>query len=867
MTDVIRTTVSITVNGREFEVKSGELLIDAAERAGEYIPRFCYHPRMEPVGMCRMCLVEVEGPRGATLQPACYLHVNDGMSVCTNSEKVKKAQDGVLEFLLANHPLDCPICDKGGECPLQDQTLAHGSGETRFIEEKRHFVKPIQIGELVLLDRERCIQCARCTRFSAEVAGDTEIAFSGRGDLIEVAPSPDKPFNSVFSGNTVQICPVGALTAKPYRFTARPWDLEQVESTCTTCAVGCRIAVQSSGNRLTRVLGVDSDPVNHGWLCDKGRFTLDSIDQHEGATDVLDPATRIVSPLVRINGVLEPVSWGEALDTAATILRAASATPEGVGAIGGASLTNEGAFAWERFVRGVLGSDNLDAQFGDGLDPVLLQALPRATIDEAASARTVVTMTGDLREELPILFLRLRESAVRGQSALVEFAFGPSALRSAAKLSLVVRPGEAHLCARCITDSADAPTGVAFTNEELFEARRLIGESGEGVVFVVGRPNLAEDPRVLEDAIRRFAERYPDAKFLVGLRRSNVAGALDMGLSPRLRPGRGFALDSRGRDTLAQLEALRQGEQRAVLLLGGSLLGNVADDAGARKALENADVIAVSGHGGATLAYANVVLPAAVSHERSGTVTNIEGRVSAVAAKIVAPGSAWPDVAIAAELAEQLGQSLGLSSVEQTAKTIEESTGYPALSVTNDELHDGAVVGRNDATSLRHALDPMAFPGIRSAESVGLASYTGATVEENAQGSVHTRPATLEDFGTAGQFEVPLADAYSLRLVVSRRLYDRGIAMQGSPALKNLILPTTLSLNHVDLDRLGVDIGTVVSVTGATGTVRLAVQLNESVVRGTAEVAFGTLSVTDEDAVAALVDPKSVISQIRVETR
>jgi NADH-quinone oxidoreductase subunit G len=867
MTDVIRTTVSITVNGREFEVKSGELLIDAAERAGEYIPRFCYHPRMEPVGMCRMCLVEVEGPRGATLQPACYLHVNDGMSVCTNSEKVKKAQDGVLEFLLANHPLDCPICDKGGECPLQDQTLAHGSGETRFIEEKRHFVKPIQIGELVLLDRERCIQCARCTRFSAEVAGDTEIAFSGRGDLIEVAPSPDKPFNSVFSGNTVQICPVGALTAKPYRFTARPWDLEQVESTCTTCAVGCRIAVQSSGNRLTRVLGVDSDPVNHGWLCDKGRFTLDSIDQHEGATDVLDPATRIVSPLVRINGVLEPVSWGEALDTAATILRAASATPEGVGAIGGASLTNEGAFAWERFVRGVLGSDNLDAQFGDGLDPVLLQALPRATIDEAASARTVVTMTGDLREELPILFLRLRESAVRGQSALVEFAFGPSALRSAAKLSLVVRPGEAHLCARCITDSADAPTGVAFTNEELFEARRLIGESGEGVVFVVGRPNLAEDPRVLEDAIRRFAERYPDAKFLVGLRRSNVAGALDMGLSPRLRPGRGFALDSRGRDTLAQLEALRQGEQRAVLLLGGSLLGNVADDAGARKALENADVIAVSGHGGATLAYANVVLPAAVSHERSGTVTNIEGRVSAVAAKIVAPGSAWPDVAIAAELAEQLGQSLGLSSVEQTAKTIEESTGYPALSVTNDELHDGAVVGRNDATSLRHALDPMAFPGIRSAESVGLASYTGATVEESAQGSVHTRPATLEDLGTAGQFEVPLADAYSLRLVVSRRLYDRGIAMQGSPALKNLILPTTLSLNHVDLDRLGVDIGTVVSVTGATGTVRLAVQLNENVVRGTAEVAFGTLSVTDEDAVAALVDPKSVISQIRVETR
>jgi NADH-quinone oxidoreductase subunit G len=183
MTDVIRTTVTITVNGRSIEAQPGELLIEVAERAGTYVPRFCYHPRMEPVGVCRMCLVEVDGPRGATLQPACYLKVNDGMNVVTDSEKVKKAQDGVIEFLLANHPLDCPVCDKGGECPLQDQTLAHGSGETRFVEEKRHFIKPVEIGELVLLDRERCIQCARCTRFASEVAGDAQIAFAGRGDL------------------------------------------------------------------------------------------------------------------------------------------------------------------------------------------------------------------------------------------------------------------------------------------------------------------------------------------------------------------------------------------------------------------------------------------------------------------------------------------------------------------------------------------------------------------------------------------------------------------------------------------------------------------------------------------------------------
>jgi NADH-quinone oxidoreductase subunit G len=867
MSDVTRTSVQITLDGRTFEARPGELLIEAAERAGTYIPRFCYHPRMEPVGVCRMCLVEVDSPRGATLQPACYLRVSDGMTIISDSEKVKKAQDGVLEFLLANHPLDCPVCDKGGECPLQDQTLAHGSGETRFIEEKRHFVKPIEIGELVLLDRERCIQCSRCTRFASEVAGDAQIAFAGRGDLIEVATSPTQPFDSVFSGNVVQICPVGALTAKPYRFSARPWDLEQVESTCTTCAVGCRVAVQSSGNRLTRVLGVDSDPVNHGWLCDKGRFTLESVDGNILSFDPLKATTRITEPMIRRDGELAPVSWGEALALAATLLRDASSTPGGVGAIGGAALTNEGAFAWERFVRGVLGSENVDAQYGDGLDARLLQALPTATIDEAASARTVVTLTGDLREELPILFLRLRESAVKKSNSIVEFAFGPSALRSLAKVSLVVRPGEAHIAAKAIASGADLPQGVAFTQDELVEARRLIGDTGEGVVFVVGRPNLAEDAGVLEAAIRTLAERFPDAKFLPALRRANVMGALDMGLSPGLRPGRGFDANATGRDTLAQLEALRSHEQKAVLLLGGCLLGNVADVRGAEQALDAADVVVVTGHGGATLAHASVVLPAAVQHERSGTVTNIEGRVTTVSPKIVPPGSAWPDVAIAAELAEEFGQSLGLASVEQTSQAIEETTGYPALSVMNDEVYDGVVVGRNVTPSPRHSLDPVAFPGIRSADTVGLGAHTGSTVVTTATGSASTPSATLADVAAGRGLDVPLADAYALRVVLSRRLYDRGIAMQGSPALHDLVPTTTIVLNHFDLDRLGVASGDVVKATGAQGSMELAVVLDEGVARGTAEIVFGTLSDSGENVVKVLIDHAAVITQIRLETR
>jgi NADH-quinone oxidoreductase subunit G len=823
---------------------------------------------MEPVGFCRMCLVEVDGPRGATLQPACYIKVSDGMSVVTDSDKVKKAQDGVLEFLLANHPLDCPVCDKGGECPLQDQTLAHGSGETRFIEEKRHFVKPIEIGELVLLDRERCIQCARCTRFSSDVSGDTQIAFSGRGDLIEVAPSPTVPFDSTFSGNTVQICPVGALTAKPYRFTARPWDLEQVESTCTTCAVGCRVAVQSSGNRLTRVLGVDSEPVNHGWLCDKGRFTLDSIDGNEESSDPLSALTRIREPLIREGGVLTPTTWGEALARAATILQEAARQSDAVGAIGGAALTNEGAFAWERFVRGVLGSNHLDAQYGDGLDGALLQGLPTATIDEAANARVVVTLTGDLREELPVLFLRLRENFVKRQNALVEFTFGSSALRSLATVSLPVRPGEAHVVAEALTkNDGSMPKGSIVSDADLAETRRLLGESGEGVVFVVGRPNMAEDASVLERTIRILAEHFSSATFLPALRRSNVIGALDMGLGPKLRPGRGYAGAEDGRDALAQLAALRSGEQSAVILLG-CLLGNVLDVEGAKEALEAAQVVVVTGHGGKTLAYADVVLPAAVQHERLGTVTNIEGRVTAVTPKIVAPGSAWSDVAIAAELAEQCGQSLGLTSVEQTAKVIEETTGYPALSVLIDVTSEGALVGRPSQRVERKALDPMAFPGIRSINTVGLAELSGDLVEESVVSASSPAPATLGDVSAGRTVEVPPYDNYALTLFVSHGLYDHGVAVQGSPALKNLVARSTVSLNHFDLDRMGLATGDVVDVIAPRGTLSLPVTLCDDTPRGTLGVVFGSLDAQGGDGAARfLFDSASPLTHVRLESR
>ncbi len=420
------TSVNITVNGKAVAANPGELVIDAAERNGVYIPRFCYHHRMEPVGMCRMCLVEVDTGRGPALSPSCMLTVSPDMVVETESPVAKKAQDGILEFLLINHPLDCPVCDKGGECPLQDHTIAFGPGESRFVEEKRHYEKPISISDNVYLDRERCILCDRCTRFAKDVAGDTLIHFQDRGNGTQVNTFPDHPFASYFSGNTVQICPVGALTAKPYRFKARPWDLDVVESTCQSCAVGCRIVIDSSRNEVLRYVGVDSDPVNWSWLCDKGRFGFEAV----GSAD------RLGAPLVKgTDGTLVESRWSDALAQASRTIKAGldRSGPSGIAVIGGARLTNESAYAWAKLAKGVIGTDHVDAQLGDGLPADLVAGLPRATIDEACAAgSTLVVLGSDPKDELPVLFLRIRDAVTRHGATVVELSPTETSLSSLA---------------------------------------------------------------------------------------------------------------------------------------------------------------------------------------------------------------------------------------------------------------------------------------------------------------------------------------------------------------------------------------------------------------------------------------------------
>ncbi|MHB8220314.1 MAG: NADH-quinone oxidoreductase subunit NuoG [Acidimicrobiales bacterium] len=923
MADQPTPAVPFTLDGRPASARPGEMLISAAERAGTYIPRFCYHPRMTPVGMCRMCLVEVSGPRGATLQPSCFLAVTEGMEVVTNSEKVKKAQDGVLEFLLVNHPLDCPVCDKGGECPLQDQTLAYGPGESRFVEEKRHFEKPVAISDLVLLDRERCIQCARCTRFAEEVAGEAQIDFAGRGEHVEVATFPGEPFSSYFSGNTVQICPVGALTATPYRFTARPWDLDQVESTCTTCALGCRVAVQSSTDRLTRLLGIDADPVNQGWLCDKGRFVFESVSA--GTDDPTTGSVRLDEPMVRKDGELVAVGWNEALAAAAQGLRAARSAggPGAVAVLGGARSTNEGAYAWARLAKGVLGTDSVDAQLGDGLPAELVLSLPRATIDEACVAPVVVLLTGDVREELPVLFLRLRRAALDGAGALVELTPRTTSLTPYAAASLLARPGDASLLARALTGDDGAasalrahPEGPAADEGALERARRLLdptgpaGEGGAGVVVVLGRPSMAEHEGVVAEAARVLAAALPGARFLPALRRGNVHGALDMGLAPGILPGRvaleagrewfagswGSVPDERGLDATAVLTSLAAGDGgvRALVALGSDPTSDFCDRDLAVRALDAADfVVAVTGHRSATAERADVVLPAAVAHERGGTTTNIEGRVTRLAQKVVPPGQAWPDWMIAAELAAALGEDLGFTGTEElwdeVVRLAPAYAGLTAHVLDATATRDGVVVPIGPSGAGRHRpdpIDPIALPGVESVERQGAPPRVGlaespslpepAPTPEPSPSAEPSPPPALSAAGVARGTapHVEPVDSYSLRLVSSRRLYDAGSALDASPSLRPLVTTAVVRANPYDLDRLGITTGDPVRIRSARGALVLPAEASNGVPRGVAAVDFGLPAPAGgaagsppvPNAAALLIDPATAVTDVRLES-
>jgi NADH-quinone oxidoreductase subunit G len=727
--------VQVTINGVPHTARKGQLIIEAAADAGEYIPRFCYHERMTPVGKCRMCLVEADSGRGPAVTVSCMVPVMPDMKIETESPTAKRMQEGILELLLANHPLDCPVCDKGGECPLQDQAFSHGPGESRYVEEKRHYEKPIAISDLVFLDRERCILCDRCTRFADEVAGDPLIHFNSRGNNTHITTFPDAPFASYFSGNTVQICPVGALTAKPYRFKARPWDLSQQESTCTTCAVGCRTLVQSSRDELLRHLGVDSDSVNHGWLCDRGRFNFEQVKSDE----------RVLQPMVRRDESLQPVSWSAALAEAAALINEAVAAggASSVAVIGGARGTNEDAFAWAQLAHDVIGTPNTYAQMGDGL-PVGLLGVQPATIDDAANAATIVLLGPDLKEELPVLYLRLRDAAAKRRSRIIEFAPRQSGLTPHAWKHVGYEPGtQASAVQQTLADSDVA-------------AQLAKGD----VVVVVGRANLAESSAATLAAFQALRDAVPSVKVLNAFRRGNVVGALRVGMRP---------LDG-GLDTRGVLQAAADGRIECLVLVGADPIADFPDTALARRALARVSrIVAVDAFLNSSSEQANVVLAASLFGEKDGTTTNLEGRVTRVARAVTPAGGSRADWMIAAELALELGGDLGVGTTDELTVAIAATVPGFADAVGDALDGDGVLAGvPTDLASFEVAAvtvpdrNAYEFRLVVSRElydqAIGTV-YSPSLAHLAETAAVHLHPLDLERVGTADGRDVKVIGA------------------------------------------------------------------------------------------------------------
>src|SRR4051812_9804014 len=424
--------VTFEIDGQEVSAPEGAMLVDGAKYGDVEIPVFCYEPKLgAPVGACRMCLVEIEGiPK---LQTACSTAVKDGMVVVTGSDRVKQAQNAIVEFLLVNHPLDCPVCDKGGECPLQDITFGWGSGRSRFIEPKRHFEKPLELSPLVAIDRERCILCYRCVRFSQEVTEDDQLQLLERGDKTFVGTFDERPYIAPFHGNITELCPVGALTSYTYRFRARPWDIEDAGSVCTLCPSQCNVKFTVRDERVLRVLARDNVDVDDGWLCDKGRFAFQMFNSED----------RITRPMVRAgDGSLSPISWDEAVSKVADSIRGAG---EKAAAVVGGGSSNEEGWLVQRILRSA-GSSNLDSS-ASPVDAGLLGRLSRpelgSKMPDLDHADAILVIGVDPLHEMPILDLRIRKAVRRGNARLMVASERPTALDGGAAEAIRYAPGDA----------------------------------------------------------------------------------------------------------------------------------------------------------------------------------------------------------------------------------------------------------------------------------------------------------------------------------------------------------------------------------------------------------------------------------------
>jgi NADH-quinone oxidoreductase subunit G len=674
--DTARDTVSVTIDGFEIRVPKGTLVIRAAEMLGIQIPRFCDHPLLDPIGACRQCLVEVEGQRKPLA--SCTTTCTEGMVARTQltSAVAEKAQRGVMELLLINHPLDCPMCDKGGECPLQNQAMSSGQGETRYAEEKRTFAKPVPISTEVLLDRERCISCTRCVRMSEEIAGDTFIDFIERGPGQFIGTAEGKPFNSYFSGNTVQVCPVGALTGAAYRFRARPFDLVSVPSVCEHCASGCRQRTDVRRGRVTRRLAGEDPAVNEEWNCDKGRWAF---------TYATEP-DRLTAPLIRDEaGALVPASWPHALAVAAAGLAAARDAPlpgpRGVGVLTGGRLTLEDAYAYAKFARVALDTNDVDmrARPHSAEEERFLAALVAGSgmgvsYADLEQAPAVLLAGFEPEDESPIIFLRLRK-AVRRRRLRV-FSIAALASPGLVKLSgelLSTLPGDetAALTALAAGGAAGA-AGREPADEDWLRAGQAL--SAPGAVILVGE-RLAGVPGAL--AAVAILATASGARLAWVPRRAGERGAVEAGALPGLLPvgrpvtdaaaraevartwGKSSLPDAAGRDATAMLAAAAHGELGA-LVIAGVDPADLPDPQAALHAIEMAPfVVSLELRASAVTDRADVVFPVAAVAEKAGTFVNWEGRGGSFGVALRVP-EVRTDMYVLGAIADQMDVHLGL---------------------------------------------------------------------------------------------------------------------------------------------------------------------------------------------------------------
>ncbi len=766
-------TVTLTIDGREITVPAGTLIIRAAEQLGTIVPRFCDHPLLDPVGACRQCVVEVEGAPKPMM--SCTTPVAQDMVVRTHltSAMARKAQEGTLEFLLMNHPLDCPMCDKGGECPLQDQALTHGTNTARFVDQKRRYDKPVAVSEQILLDRERCVLCARCTRFAEQIAGDPFIELYERGGLEQVAIFEDEPFHSYFSGNIIQICPVGALTSTSYRFKARPFDVVTTPSVCDHCSAGCTLTVQSRKGEIQRQLARTNMDVNEAWNCDKGRFGF----RH------LTAATRVAEPLIREAGELRAAGWAEALKTANSALaRARAEGPGRVAVLTGSRLADEDAYATAKYTRAILGSDDLDhrTRFAPDSETGELAALAAspgtATYADIEAGDVIVVAGLDPEEEVPILHLRLRKAWRNNKARIVVVGPHRGTLGDITWRHLPTSPGDEAAMLRQLANGRGRGIvrDVADALDQAERAVVLVGErAGEGSITAAS-----------EFATERAGH------FAWVPRRAGARGAVDAGLAAGLLPGGrrlddaedraeveavwGPLPDTPGRSLHAVLTDAAEGRVDVLHLIGIDLLRDAASTSLARAALERAGTVIVQdlARTDTLVEYADVVLPATGRQERAGTATNFEGRAQRFSRAVDPAGLARDDWEILRQLAALQGRDLGF----------------------------------NDLDGIRAEMQRLA------------------------------RRASAHSFDVPGDVVLEEPDDGALTALARPLLLDRGVMLTGADDLLATAREAAVLLAVEDAEALGISDGATVRVVSDHGAMRLVARVTNDVAAGTVVV-------------------------------